>query len=158
MYRNFNCGWSRLYAYSVCSAAARGNRRESEQPLYESRHHRGSRASGGFGARRPLRYLSYRLDLDDAQQRKVAAVLDRLKTEMEQARLDEKKTLSDLAGLITRENVSVDDLRGALTPRVETARNLQTVIAKAMQEMSELLDADQREELAYLLQSGAFKV
>ena len=158
MYRNFNCGWSRLYAYSVCSAAARDNRRESEQPLYESRHHSSSRRSGGFGARRPLRYLSYRLDLDDAQQRKVAAVLDRLKTEMEQARLDEKKTLSDLAGLITRENVSVDDLRGALTPRVETARNLQTVIAKAMQEMSELLDADQREELAYLLQSGAFKV
>ena len=35
----------------------------------ETRRHR----SGGFGVRRPLRYLSHHLDLDDVQRRKFAA-------------------------------------------------------------------------------------
>jgi len=126
-----------------------------QQTFHESRYgHR----SGGFGARRPLRYLSYRLDLDERQQRLVAAILDRLKIDREQARLDEKKTLSELAGVVSAAEISVEAFQRALAPRVDSARDLQTSAAKAMQELVEVLDADQREELSQLILSGAFRI
>jgi len=153
--RSFPCGWRR-YAYAgSCDPA--GNEAANEIPSFqESRHHRSR--SGGFGARRPLRYLSYRLDLDDTQQRQVAELLDRLKIDREQARLDEKKTLSELATMVAGEENSVDAFQRTLAPRVEAARNLQTSVAKTMQELADILDADQRVELSALIRSGGFRV
>jgi hypothetical protein len=147
------CGWHR-YAYATASAEDRGAQRSAR---WESRRHRHGRG-GNFGARRPLRYLSYQLDLDETQQRAVAAILERLKLDREQAALDEQKTISTMAELVTGEQVSVDGFQQALAPRVESARTLQTAIAKAMQELADVLDGDQREELAHLLRSGAFKI
>ena len=40
----------------------------------------------------------------------------------------------------------------------DSARELQTEIASALQALSDLLDADQREELSYLMRTGAFRV
>ncbi len=151
---SFPCGWSRRYAY-----AGYGNGDgcdEAASTFQESRHH--SRRSGSFGVRRPLRHLSYRLDLDESQQRVAAQVLDKLKMEMEQARLDEKKTVSELANEISAADVSVDGLRRALAPRVKSAESLQATLASAMQELAAVLDRDQREELAHLLRSGAFRI
>lgn len=137
--------WSRRYAYATA---------QSNQPFFESRQYR----RGTFGVRRPLRYLSYQLDLDEAQRRRIAAALDRLKMEREQGKLDKKKTVSDLADLVTRENVSVDELRKALAPRLESTENLQMAIARAVQEIVAVLDADQREEFAHLLRSGVLNL
>ncbi|MFP6836477.1 MAG: hypothetical protein VB948_10280 [Pseudomonadales bacterium] len=137
--------WSKRYAYAVA---------QTEHPFFESRQHRGS----SFGVRRPLRYLSYQLDLDDSQRRRIAAALDRLKIEREQGRLDKKKTVSALAELVTREGVSVDELRTALAPRIESAENLQIAIAQAVQEIAAVLDPDQREEFAHLIRSDALKL
>ena len=69
---------------------------------YAHREHRGRRGhrSGNFGVRRPLRYLSYQLDLDESQRRQVAAALDSVKIEREQMALDEKKMVSELADLV----------------------------------------------------------
>ena len=150
-FRTFPCGWQRY-------AAAGGSMETSDSPNYQESRHRHGHRGGSFGARRPLRYLSYRLDLDERQQRQVAAILERVKMEREQAKLDEKKTVSELAGMVTGETVSVDGFQQALAPRVDSARNLQTALAKALQEMVDLLDTDQREELAHLLRSGAFRV
>jgi Spy/CpxP family protein refolding chaperone len=147
--RAFPCG-VRRHAFAGCS-----NDTGDQQTFQESRH---SHRSGIFGARRPLRYLSYRLDLDAAQQRQVAAILDRLKIDREQARLDEKKTLSELATMVSSTPPSVDAFQQALAPRVDAARNLQTSAAKAMQELVDLLDSDQREELSQLIRSGAFRI
>ena len=147
MYHHCN-RWSRRYAY------ASAFNEQAEQPFYESRHHR----RGNFGVRRPLRYLSYQLDLDEQQRRRIAAVLDRLKMEREQGKLDEKKTVSELASLVTNETVSVDELRKTLEPRVKSTENLQIAIAKAVQEIVEVLDQDQREEFAYLLRSGVLNL
>ncbi len=144
MYLNCN-RWSRRYAYATA---------QSNQPFFESRQYR----RGTFGVRRPLRYLSYQLDLDEAQRRRIAAALDRLKMEREQGKLDKKKTVSDLADLVTRENVSVDELRKALAPRLESTENLQMAIARAVQEIVAVLDADQREEFAHLLRSGVLNL
>ena len=60
--------------------------------------------------------------------------------------------------MVTGDAISVDGFQQALAPRVDSALNLQTAIAKAMQELTDLLDADQREELAHLLRSGAFRI
>ena len=150
MYHYRYCNpWSRRYAYALHRQGS--EEAESEKPYFESRQHR----RGNFGVRRPLRYLSYQLDLDEQQRRSVAAVLDRLKLEREQGKLDEKRTVTELAAMVTREDLSVDELRRTLAPRVQSAENLQTVIAKAVQEIVAILDPDQREEFAHLLRSGA---
>src|SRR6202451_1816921 len=43
---------------------------------------------GGFGVRRPLRFLAYKLDLDEAQTTELAAILSDLKTERAPASAD----------------------------------------------------------------------
>ena len=138
----FHCHnrWDRRYAYAQAGRS---------RPFYESRRH----GRGSFGVRRPLRYLSYHLNLDDTQMRRIATVLDRLKTEREQAKLDESRTVSDLAGLVTKDDLSIGMLKEALAPRVETAERLQLAVARAVQDIVRELDPDQREEFAYLLTS-----
>ena len=142
---------------------------EEETSCYEQREHSsrqasrqgkwgGSRRGGRFGARRPLRYLSYQLDLDDSQRRRIAAVLERMKVDREQVALDEKKTIAELASLVRRDDLSVDALRSALAPRVRSSETLQAETARALQDIVETLDADQREEFSYLLSSGAFRI
>ena len=68
-----------------------------------------------------MRYLGYQLDLDDEQMRRVAVILDRLKTEREQAKLDESRTVSELAELVVKDGVSIDELKSALSPRAAMA-------------------------------------
>ena len=140
--------WSRRFAY----AHGTFDRSKSDytRSNYESRRHR----RGGFGVRRPLRYLGYQLDLDEDQMRKVAAILDRLKVEREQGSLDEKRTVSELANIVTKGDVSVEELRDVLKPRIDSAGRLQLAVARAVLEMVEVLDEDQREEFAYLLRNG----
>jgi hypothetical protein len=150
----FPHGWACGWAYA---GPSRTDDDESGQRSYQESRHFGHRG-GSFGARRPLRHLSYRLDLDERQQRVAARVLDKLKVELEQARLDEKKTVSEVADLISGQELVRTDLERALAPRVETARNLQAIVASAMHELAEALDRDQREELSHLLRSGAFRI
>jgi Spy/CpxP family protein refolding chaperone len=125
---------------------------------HRQHRHRGKRGSSSFGVRRPLRYLSYQLDLDESQRRRIAALLDSVKTEREQSALDEKKMVAELADLVVKEDVSTDALEDTLSARVRGTRQVQTLIAKALKEISTVLDADQREEFSYLLRSGAFRI
>jgi len=94
--------------------------------------------------------------MDDGQVRRIAAILDRLKTEREQAKLDEARTVTKLAALVTNPEVGVDMFKEALAPRVESAERLQLAIARAVQDIVTELDAEQREDFAYLLNSKAF--
>src|SRR5262249_54025915 len=52
---------------------------------------------GMFGVRRPLRFLAYKLELDEAQVTRLAQILDELKTERAQAAVDDRRTLSAFA-------------------------------------------------------------
>ncbi len=140
----------RMYPrYAYAHAAAHRN-------SHESRRRRGHHGGGSFGVRRPLRWLGYQLDLDDGQMRRIAAILDRLKTEREQASLDEARTVTEIASLVTRADVSVDELKDALAPRVASAERLQLAVARAVQEIVAELDQDQREDFAYLLNAKGF--
>ena len=143
--------WGRHYAYAAYHQDPAPKHRQS---FYESRHY-GRRS--GFGVRRPLRYLAYQLDLDEGQMRRVAAVLDALKTEREQAKLDQARTLTGVADLVNKADaLSMDELLESLAPRVSSAERLQTAVARAVHDIVEVLDADQRAEFAYLLNSKTF--
>ncbi len=145
----FHCYRWRPYAYAYADGDSSGVR----HPYYESRGVK----HGGFGVRRPLRYLSYHLNLDESQRRKLAASFERLKLEREQVNLDRKRVDAALAEEFVQTDVSVDDLRQALEPRLQTDANMQTVVAKELYEIAAVLDADQREEFAHLLRTGVLK-
>ena len=144
--------WAPRYAYAYAAdCGPRRHRKSRSEHTYESRRH----GRSNFGVRRPLRYLTYHLDLDETQTRKVATILDQLKHEREQSKLDESRTVSDLADLVTNPDLSVDMLKEALAPRVDSAERLQLAVARAVQQLAVVLDPDQRAELAYLLTSKA---
>ncbi len=139
--------WPWRYAY----AGSTDNRRKSH--YYESRwHHRGGRS---FGVRRPLRYLSHHLDLDESQTRRMATVLNTLKTEREQAALDEKRTVAGLAALMEEGTPTLAEVREVLAARTKSAEQLNEETAKAVVAISDFLDQDQREEFIQLLLTGS---
>jgi Spy/CpxP family protein refolding chaperone len=67
----------------------------------EHRHY--SEEGSGFGVRRPLRFLAYRLDLDEAQVTELAAIIGDLKTERAQAAVDDRRALASLAESVAAE-------------------------------------------------------
>ncbi len=121
---------------------------------YESRWH--SHRGSSFGVRRPLRHLSHRLDLDDSQIRRMASVLNQLKTEREQADIDEKRSIAAIADLLSEGTPTLDECRETLSSRLTTAKQLNEETAKAMVAISDLLDDDQRLEFTNLLLTGGF--
>lgn len=143
-YRDY-CG--RRYAFAFAVPA------RTYQTLYQSRGFGGYRGAS-FGVRRPLRYLVQQLDLDESQTRKVAAVLNQLKVEREQVRLDDKRIHAKLADLVVVAGVSVDQFNAALDERVAGAQRLKLETAQALRAISEALDPDQRERFADLIRSG----
>src|SRR5690348_15810308 len=58
---------------------------------------------GGFGVRRPLRFLAHRLGLDERQVAELARILDELKTERAQAEVDRRRTLTAFADAVAGE-------------------------------------------------------
>ena len=142
-----HANWPWRYAYAATSNKFNKN-------FHESRWH--SRGGGrSFGVRRPLRYLAHQLELDESQTRRMATVLNQLKTEREQAELDEKRTVAAMAALLEDGTPTLDEVREALAGRVKSAEVLQEETAKALVAISDFLDDDQREEFINLLLTGS---
>jgi hypothetical protein len=114
--------------------------------------HRGA----SFGVRRPLRYLAHNLDLDEHQVRRMATVLNQLKTEREQAALDEKRTIAGLAALMETGTPTLEDCRTELAGRTRATEQLNEETAKSIVAICELLDDDQRAEFVNLMLTGDF--
>lgn len=148
--RHFLC-WPGQLAYA-------GHKSRNSPFAYHTRGHRHGGAN--FGVRRPLRYLSHHLDLDESQTRRMASVLNQLKTEREQAELDEKRTVTALAGLMdkAKERPTLDEVRGVLAPRLRSAEKLSEETAKAVVTICDFLDDDQRDQFVNLLLSGALSL
>ena len=137
--------WPWRYAYALD---------QPKKNYHESRWHNRS-GSSGFGVRRPLRYHSYHLELDESQTRRMARVLNQLKTERDQAALDEKRTVASVAVLLENGTPTLDEVREALQGRVASAEQLREETAKAVVAISDFLDQDQREEFINLLLTGS---
>lgn len=118
----------------------------------------GEFGSGSFGVRRPLRFLAYKLELTEAQVSDLARILDELKTERAQAAVDHRRTVSAFADAVAGEKF--DDARAAegAALRVKSATTLRDAVVKALGKMHALLDAEQRQQLAYLVRTGTLTI
>jgi len=124
-------------------------------PRYEAS---GDHDGGGFGVRRPLRFLAYKLDLDEGQVAELAKVIADLKTERAQAAVDERRALSGLADALGAEAFDEGKANDAGTVRVKSTERLREAITKALARMHAVLSPEQRQKLAYLIRTGVVSI
>jgi Spy/CpxP family protein refolding chaperone len=107
-----------------------------------------------FGVRRPLRFLAWKLDLDEQQVEELAKIIDELKTERAQAAVDDRRTLTAFAEGVAGEKF--DEARAAegAALRIKSAEKLRDAVLKALRAIHAQLDAEQRQKLAYLIRTG----
>jgi Spy/CpxP family protein refolding chaperone len=140
--------------------AGHGGGPEWEARFANHGHHDGHHDGdfGGFGVRRPLRFLAHKLDLDDRQVSELASILSDLKTERAQAEVDHRRSTAGFADRIadaTFDEGKVSEVAGA---RVRTAEHLRDALVKALGKIHALLSAEQREKLAYLIRTGVLSL
>jgi Spy/CpxP family protein refolding chaperone len=113
---------------------------------------------GGFGVRRPLRFLAHKLELDDKQVAQLARILDELKTERAQVAVDDRRTLGDFADALA--GAQFDQARAAAggDRRAESTRRLRDVLVRSLGQIHAILTPPQRERLAYLIRTGVLVV
>jgi Spy/CpxP family protein refolding chaperone len=112
----------------------------------------------GFGVRRPLRFLAYKLELDEAQVEKLARILDELKIERAQAAVDHRRSSAAFADAITGDSLDPAALAAAASERAKTAERLGSAVTKALTKIHELLTPKQRGQLAYLIRTGTLAI
>lgn len=137
---------------SACGQGGWRSRRGEGRSMYASRH------GGEFGVRRPLRYMSHQLDLDDEQVDTLAAILNVLKTERAQARLDERRSIAGIAEAVEGETFDATAAEEAIGLRVAAAERLKQQVLETLEKTHAMLDAEQRKRLAYLLRSGQLTI
>jgi Spy/CpxP family protein refolding chaperone len=114
----------------------------------------GDEDGGGFGVRRPLRFLAYKLGLDERQVAELARILDELKTERAQAAVDDRRSLSELADAVGGEAFDPAKVVTAGDRRVASAQRLRDAVGQALSQIHTLLNPDQRGRLAYMIRTG----
>ncbi|MGB8332252.1 MAG: periplasmic heavy metal sensor [Polyangiales bacterium] len=135
------------------SACGRSGWRRHGHSAGTTGHH-----ASGFGVRRPLRYMAHQLDLDEEQIETLATILNVLKTERAQARLDEQRSITGIAAVVERDEFDKDAAAEALSARVEAAERLKEEVLTTLQKTHGMLDPEQRKRLAYLLRSGQLTI
>ena len=117
-------------------------------------HGGGDDDGGAFGVRRPLRFLAYKLELDEKQVGELARILSDLKTERAQAQVDQRRTTASFADAIA--GGAFDDAKAGegAQQRVKSAERLKDAVVKALREIHAVLNEEQRQKLAYLVRTG----
>jgi Spy/CpxP family protein refolding chaperone len=114
----------------------------------------GDHEGGGFGVRRPLRFLAYKLELSEAQVGELAKILSELKTERAQAEVDQRRTVTAFADALAGE--AFDDAKAGegAALRVKSAERLKEAVVGALKRIHAVLEPEQRSRLAYLIRTG----
>jgi len=152
MYHNMR--WWRLagcepsYAGSGCGASPRGHGMRLETRGHGPGH-------GGMGVRRPLRFLAWRLELDDEQLGEAAKILGELRTERAQGEVDRAKRLAALADAMAAEPFDTARASEGAAMRVSSAERMRDATVRALERLHALLEPEQRKTLAYLIRTGA---
>jgi hypothetical protein len=113
---------------------------------------------GGFGVRRPLRFLAYKLELEEAQVEQLASILNDLKTERAQGEVDHRRSTAGIAEAIAEETLDAVKLGAATLDRVKTAERLRDAVVTAIGRIHAMLSAEQRKRLAYLIRTGVISI
>lgn len=108
--------------------------------------------------RRPLRFIAYKLDLDDKQVADLARILDELKTERAQAEVDRRRTVAALADAVAGETFDATKASDGARLRVTSAERLRDAVVKALEQIHAILETDQRAKLAYLIRTGTLLI
>jgi Spy/CpxP family protein refolding chaperone len=114
----------------------------------------GGSYEGGWGVRRPLRFLVHKLDLDEKQVAELARILDELKIERAQAEVDDRRARAEFADAIAGEAFAADKAGAAGERRVQSAAKVRDALIRALQSIHAVLRPDQRQRLAYLVRTG----
>jgi len=113
---------------------------------------------GAFGVRRPLRFLAYKLELNEQQVAELAKILDELKTERAQAAVDDRRTTAAFADAVAGDTFDLAKATEGGTLRTQSAERLREAVIKALGKLHTLLDAEQRKHLAYLIRTGVMSI
>ena len=113
---------------------------------------------GGWGVRRPLRFLAHKLDLDQKQIGELARILDELKIERAQAEVDDRRARAEFADAVGSEAFDANKAGAAGERRVQSAAKLRDALSAALQRIHALLRPEQRERLAYLIRTGVLAI
>lgn len=157
--------WRRAHAHGGCGPSAGAGPRAhcghhgGHHGRWEASDvHDGDFGGGGFGVRRPLRFLAWKLELEEKQVAALAAILDELKTERAQAAVDDRRTRTAFADAVAGEAFDAAKAKEAGELRVKSAERLRDAVVRALERIHAVLDAEQRERLAYLVRTGALVI
>jgi Spy/CpxP family protein refolding chaperone len=118
----------------------------------------GDYGGGGFGVRRPLRFLAHKLQLTEPQVADLAAILNELKTERAQAAVDDRRARAAFADLIAADTLDAAKVDEAAKARVKGAERVAAAVARALGRIHALLNPQQRAQLAYLIRTGTLMI
>ncbi len=113
---------------------------------------------GGFGVKRPLRFLAWKLELEEEQVKKLATILDDLKIERAQASVDNRRSIGAFADAVEGATFDEEKAKAGGDTRVQSAEKLRDAVVRALGKLHELLDEEQRKRLAYLLRTGTLSI
>ena len=113
---------------------------------------------GAFGVRRPLRFLAWKLDLDEPQIAELAKILEELKTERAQAAVDGRRTTAAFADAIAGEQFEVNRAGEGAKLRLQSAERLRDAVLKALQKLHAVLKPEQRQKLSTMIRTGALSI
>jgi Spy/CpxP family protein refolding chaperone len=125
---------------------------------YEASHEHGDPGGGAFGVRRPLRFLAYKLELEEKQVAELAKILSDLKTERAQADVDGRRTVSGFADALAGAAFDEAGAKQAAELRVKSAERLRDAVVKALSRIHAVLDEEQRAKLSYLIRTGVISI
>jgi Spy/CpxP family protein refolding chaperone len=111
--------------------------------------------AAGLGVRRPLRFLTWKLDLTGDQVAAVARILERLKIERAQAEVEQRRSASAIADAIAADTFDAAATSVATEHRATSAKNVQAAVARALGELHAALEPEQRKRLAMLIRTRA---
>ena len=113
---------------------------------------------GGFGVRRPLRFLAHKLELDEQQIVQLARILDELKTERAQAAVDDRRTLAEFADALAGDQFDSGKATSSGERRVESHKRLRDTLIRSLGQIHAMLNPEQRARLAHLIRTGILAV
>jgi len=92
--------------------------------------------------------------LEAEQVRKLARILDELKTDRAQAEVDERRAVAAFVDALAGATFEGEKAREGAALRVRSIERLQDAVVQALDQLHALLDAEQRAKLAYLIRTG----
>src|SRR5215475_8723042 len=117
--------------HAGCGSWSRSERWETPPRGRWTAQHTAPGEGAEFGVRRPLRFLAYKLGLDEHQVGELARILNALKTERAQAEVDARRAMAGLADAVAGATFDPQAAGDAATVRVRSAERLRDAVLKA---------------------------